>query len=90
MSTTIRWVLLGFIALAAVLYATTDLNYLGYVISWGGAAWKCMSGAALGFFISRWVDKLDLSELPDKLRPMAGLSRAVIVGAGMIGVPLGS
>lgn len=89
MSTRLRWLIIALIAFAGMTYAVVGFGFFDYVQSWGGSLFKALSGACLGYGISRGVEALDISKQPVEQRPMAGLSRAILIGAGIIGVPSG-
>jgi len=76
----IRWALLGIVVLVGMHYAMVGFGFYGYVQSWGGVVFKAICGGCIGWFISRYVIGLDISELPAEQRPMAGLSLAVLIG----------
>lgn len=89
-----RWIIVAFVAFVAMSYSLSHPEMFndmrGYVQSWGGAMFKTMTGGCLGYGFSRWVVGLDVSKEPPERRPLAGLSLALYIAAGMIGVPLGS
>ena len=88
-TSTFRWVLVAIIAFTAMTYAILTMGYISYVESWGGSMFKTMSGGCLGYAFSRYVMKLDLSKQTAEQRPISALSQAIVIAAGMIGVPYG-
>lgn len=63
----------------------------GYVISWLGRIFKVVSGGLFGFWFSRHVCRLNVSDYePVEGRAMAALSQAFIVGMFALGVCLGT
>lgn len=81
-----KWALIALICFLGLLYGYYVLDWGGYMQNWGGKMYKAMSGAALGWLISRYVLDLDLSKIAIELRPQAALSQAILIGAGMIAV----
>jgi hypothetical protein len=61
----------------------------GYVLSWGGAMFRALGGAALGYAISRFGVGLDLSRIAEERRPNAALSQSILIGSLAIAVALG-
>lgn len=84
-----RWLVLLTLCVIGALLAVFWLDFRTYVQGWIGALFKASSGAVLGWIISRFIDELDLSTIAPEHRPLAGLSRAWLIGAGMIGVAVG-
>jgi hypothetical protein len=85
----VRWSVVTAICVAAALFGYFQLEWQGYIQTWGGALFRAASGGALGWVVSRYVLGLDLSEIPAMLRPTAAVSQAFLVGAGAIAVAVG-
>lgn len=85
-----RWVLIAAICLFAMAVAWNRMQWADYVLSWGGAMFRALSGAAVFWFLSRYVAKLDLSAIPEDRRAMAGVSQAILVAGGAIAVAVGT
>lgn len=84
-----RWAIVAVVVALSVLYAVTLGDWVQYAQSWGGTAFRAMSGAVLGWITSRYVVALDLSSLPPEQRPLAGLSQAVVIGAFTLALATG-
>jgi hypothetical protein len=76
----VKWLVLSGVVMVALYIAIIEMGLVSYVQNWGAVAFKALSGGALGWFISRYVNRLDISKLPAEQRPMAGLSLAVLIG----------
>lgn len=84
-----RKVLWSIVALICVIAAGLSINVWdesGYAFDWGGRLFKALSGGAMGWLVSRYVLALDLSAIDDELRPLAGLSQAILIGCFAIAV----
>lgn len=79
MRTSTRWIPVIFAILVALVYAAEQMEWLDYAYSWVGSCFKALSGGAIGWAVSRYVCRLDLSQLPEPHRPLAGLSQAVLI-----------
>ena len=87
--TGIRWSTPAAIFVVAMLVAVFVFGWTNYVLTWVGVMFKAVSGAFVGFLISRTVFKLDLSKIPEDLRPQAALSQAILVAGFAIAVSMG-
>jgi len=76
----LRWLLLGLITFGAMHYAVVNMGLYSYIQSWGGAQFKILSGACMGWFLFRFVMRVDLSTMPLLERTIAGLSLAILMG----------
>lgn len=85
----LRWLVLALIAAAAMYYAAAGFGFVDYVQTWGGAAFKALSGGALGWFINRCVIGLDISALPQEQHPVAALSQALLISAFALALATG-
>jgi len=86
----IKWLVLSLVVLAALYYAIIQMGLVSYVQNWGAVAFKAMSGGALGWFLSRYIIGLDISELPAADRPVAALSQAILVGTFALAMSTGA
>lgn len=86
MSSTKRWIPIAAACLLAAIIALVLLNWEGYVLSWGGSMFKAISGALIGWAISKFVLRLNLSAIPDEARPIAALSQAILIAGIAIAV----
>lgn len=89
MRATSRWMLLLAIAIVGALLAWTVLSWEDYVKSWVGTHFRMATGGVLGFVLSHFLTKLDLSALPEERRPTAAISQALLIAAGMLGAAFG-
>ena len=85
-----RWGLVAAVVFMAVLLALQERALAGYLQSWGGTAFKGMSGALIGWLVSRYVVGLDLSIINPEQRPLAGLSQAIVIAAFVIALATGA
>jgi hypothetical protein len=91
---TFPWVVIILIAVLCALFlpiwpngAGGFTHMTGYVVSWGGAVFKAMSGGVIGFWFVRHVLKVNISEIPDwTSKALAGLGAAIVIAAFIIGV----
>jgi hypothetical protein len=81
----IKWAIVALIAVGGAL-GMLEMDMVGFAQAWAGKIFKALSGALLGWFISRYVADLDLSNIEPNLRPIAGLSQAILIAGGMIAV----
>lgn len=88
--TKIKWGLLGLLVLASMHQAMTGFEFYGYVQSWGGTLFKALNGGFIGWFVSRYVIGLDISELPLELRPQAALSQAILIAGFAVALATGA
>jgi presenilin-like A22 family membrane protease len=86
----IRWLILGIIVIAAMHQAVVSFEFYGYVQSWGGTAFKALSGGLIGWAVSRFVIGLDISELPDDQRPEAALSQSLLIAGFALALATGA
>jgi uncharacterized integral membrane protein len=86
----IRWLLLGVLVFAAMNQAMVGFEFYGYVQSWGGTAFKALSGGFIGWLISRFVIGLDISELPTEQRPVAALSQTILIAGFALAIATGA
>jgi uncharacterized membrane protein YfcA len=85
----VKWALVVLLCLAAILWSVLGLQAIGYVQSWGLTVFRALSGAFLGWLVSRYVLDLRLMEIPEERRPLAALSQAIIMGSFTIGMSIG-
>lgn len=85
-----KWLILCLIVAGSLHVAIMDFGLFSYVQNWGGVAFKVLSGAALGWGVSRYIIGLDLSDLPAADRPVAALSQAILIGAFALGMATGA
>lgn len=95
MRSSTRWILIG-IVVAVGLIGAINIDHsaafqagMQYVVGWGGAIFKALSGGAVGWFVARYVVLIDLSSLPQEQRPQAGLSLALLIAGFAIAVATG-
>lgn len=86
----VRWGLVGMVVISAILLATVAGDLEGYLISWGGTAFKALSGGLIGWLVSRYVVGLDLSALDPSDRPAAGISQALLIGLYALALATGA
>src|SRR5690606_14225384 len=79
MRTSTRWIPVVFIVVVSLVFAAAQLEWLDYAYGWVGNCFKALSGGAIGWAVSRYVCRLDLSQLPEAHRPLAGLSQAILI-----------
>lgn len=84
-----RWWIVAAVVTLAFVFAGSGLGWDRFAASWAGAAVKATSGAALGWFLSRYAVRLDLSAIDPEARAVAGLAQAVLIGCGMMAVAFG-
>jgi hypothetical protein len=85
-----RWTL---IAIPCVLVASLGFvafGWFGWTASWFGTIFKAASGGALGWAISRYALKLNLSEIPPATRAAAAVSQAILIAGFAIAVAFGA
>jgi len=59
----------------------------GYLSRWLGSVGQVATGALIGWVVSRRLMRLNVSEYTEPLhRCLAGMSQALVISAGMIGV----
>ncbi len=100
--TKIRWLAVAVFVIASAYVSFNLEGWVEWSVNWGGVMFKVLSGALLGWFISRFVLKLDLSAIsvtedgePDAygtilLRALAGLSQAILIGFLALAVATGA
>lgn len=77
------WWWLVLVALGMVGCAT----YIGgsdYLLSWGGTGFRAISGAVLGYFVVRFLLRIDISAIADKYAP-GSVAQADAAGKAVIG-----
>lgn len=85
------WVLVIAVSLVAILLSGSLLGWLGWAFSWIGTGFKAASGGALGWLVSRYVVKLDLSTIAEAdARTVAALSQALLIGLFALAVATGA
>ncbi len=84
-----RFMILAFICTIGALIAVGGMDWDGYVKTWIGAAFRASSGGAIGWAISRYVVRLDLSAIAAPDRTIAALSQAILMAGFAIAVAVG-
>jgi len=74
----IRWVSIGLVVTLSMLFAL-DQDMTGFVQTWGGKEFRALGGAFTGWFIGRFILKIDLSSFRPEDRALGGLSMAVLI-----------
>ena len=74
---------------AAMVVVGVGLGWLGWLSSWIGTLFKAASGGALGYGVSRYVVKLDLSAVPADQRPVAAISQAILIAGFAVAIAFG-
>lgn len=85
-----RWLFVAVLCVIALMAAGFGFGWTGYAAAWGGTVFKALSGGALGFLVSRVIQRLDLSELAPEDRPAAGIGQALLVSGFAIALALGA
>lgn len=85
-----RWASVAAIVIAALLVGLLVFGFEGYVQSWGGTVFKALSGGLIGWAVSRYVVRLDLSEIAADQRPLAALSQAILIGLFALALATGA
>lgn len=81
-----RWLLVGVVCLAAFSWLLRIVGWDAEAGNWLVQVFRAGSGAAIGWGLSRYVCKLDVSALPAEDRSTAALAQAVLIAGGMIAV----
>jgi hypothetical protein len=79
MRTSTRWIPVVVVIFIALSYATAQLEWLDYAYSWVGNCFEALSGGAIGWAVSRYVCRLDLSQFPPEHRALPGLAQAILI-----------
>lgn len=78
--TTNRWNLVGAFAVAALVLAYVLIpDYRLFVEGVVSKLVKAAIGGYFGYLVSRYVTRLDLSDVVDERRPLAGVSQAILI-----------
>lgn len=84
-----RWAIVLAACFLAGLAAWLLMDWSGYVQGWVGSTFRAASGGVIGWAVSRYVVRLDLSSLPQEQRPLAGLSQALLIAGFAVAVAVG-
>lgn len=84
-----RWALILVACAVAGAAAWLLMDWSGYVQGWVGSTFRAASGGAIGWAVSRYVVRLDLSAIPAEQRPLAGLSQALLIAGFAVAVAVG-
>lgn len=74
-----RWALVAALVIAAIGYAAVGFDWSEYVFAWVGTVFKALCGGAIGWAVSRYVCRLDISSIRPSDRPVAALSQAILI-----------
>jgi hypothetical protein len=84
-----RWAIVLALCFLAGCAAWLLMDWSGYVQGWVGSTFRAASGGAIGWAVSRYVVRLDLSAIPTEQRPLAGLSQALLIAGFAVAVAVG-
>lgn len=82
----LRWVPIILAVIVSIHYAITQMEWADYAFGWIGTMFKALSGGAIGWAVSRFVCRLDLSSIDPAARPTAALSQAILISGFAVAV----
>lgn len=84
-----RWLVIAVLCLLAVALALR-VDWEQWVMGWAATTFKAMWGGAIGWAISRYVLRLDLSEVEVTDRAVAGMAQAILVAGFALAIATGA